>query len=135
MKGSPPPTRVVLDASAAIRVLTGQPDAAPLIQTLSSATLVIAPALMLTEVTNVIWKIGRTGGLGQADPQELLLEARHLVDHLEPDQALQPEALALALHLDHSVYDCLYLALARREAASLVSMDRRLLALAERVLP
>jgi len=116
-------------------VLTGQPDAAPLIQTLSSATLVIAPALMLTEVTNVIWKIGRTGGLGQADPQELLLEARQLVDHLEPDQALQPEALALALHLDHSVYDCLYLALARREAASLVSMDRRLLALAERVLP
>ncbi len=116
-------------------MLTGHPEAATLIRTLSSATLVIAPALMLTEVTNVIWKIGRTGGLDRVDPQELLLQARDLVDRLEPDQTLQPEALALALHLDHSVYDCLYLALARREAASLVSMDRRLLALAERTLP
>ncbi|MEB3297655.1 MAG: hypothetical protein VKL23_08995 [Cyanobacteriota bacterium] len=43
--------------------------------------------------------------------------------------------MALACHLNHPVYDCLYLALARREAASLISSDRRLNALAERVLP
>ena len=54
---------------------------------------------------------------------------------IEPDRQLQAEALALACHLDHPVYDCLYLALARREAATLVSADRRLNALAERVLP
>ena len=30
---------------------------------------------------------------------------------------LQAEALALATHLDHPVYDCLYLVLARREVA------------------
>ncbi len=45
------------------------------------------------------------------------------------------KALALACHHDHPVYDCLYLALARREAATLISMDRRLQQLAERVLP
>jgi predicted nucleic acid-binding protein len=54
---------------------------------------------------------------------------------VEPDRHLQAEALALACHLDHPVYDCLYLALARREAATLVSADGRLNALAERVLP
>jgi predicted nucleic acid-binding protein len=44
-------------------------------------------------------------------------------------------ALALACHHHHPVVDCLYLALARREAATLISMDRRLQKLAERVLP
>jgi len=71
-----------------------------------------------------------------ADPAAAdLAEARELVDRLEPDRHLQAEALALACHLNHPVYDCLYLALARREAASLISSDRRLNAQAERVLP
>ena len=45
------------------------------------------------------------------------------------------EALALACHLNHPVYDCLYLALARREAAAVLTADKRLMALAEQVLP
>ncbi|WP_254987446.1 hypothetical protein [Cyanobium sp. ATX 6E8] len=44
-------------------------------------------------------------------------------------------AQALAFHLDHPFYDCLYLALARREAAVLVTADQRLQQLAARVLP
>lgn len=61
--------------------------------------------------------------------------AADLVDHIEPDRTLLAEALALATHLDHPVYDCLYLVLARREVASLLSADRRLLELANKVLP
>jgi predicted nucleic acid-binding protein len=90
---------------------------------------------MLTEVANTLWKLQRADLLAGLDPQQLLSEARDLVDRVEPDRHLQAEALALACHLDHPVYDCLYLALARREAATLVSADRRLNALAERVLP
>jgi len=45
------------------------------------------------------------------DPQQLLADARDLVDLVEPDRHLQAEALALACHLNHPVYDCLYLAL------------------------
>jgi len=57
------------------------------------------------------------------------------VDHIEPDRHLQVEALALACHLDHPVYDCLYLALARREAALLLTADQKLMTLATQVLP
>ena len=57
------------------------------------------------------------------------------MDVIEPHCHLQAEALALACHLDHPVYDCLYLALARREAALLLTADQRLLQLAARVLP
>lgn len=48
---------------------------------------------------------------------------------------LQAVALALASHHKHPVYDGLDLALARREAAALISADRRLQQRAERVLP
>jgi len=125
----------VLDASAAVRLILADPAAAELAERVGGAALVLAPELMLTELANTLWKLRRADRLNDLDPQELLAEARELVDRLEPDRHLQAEALALACHLNHPVYDCLYLALARREAASLISSDRRLNALAERVLP
>jgi predicted nucleic acid-binding protein len=69
------------------------------------------------------------------DPQQLLADAADLVDQIETDRHLQVEALALACHLNHPVYDCLYLALARREAAFLLTADQRLQRLADQVLP
>ena len=125
----------VLDASAAVRLILADPAAADLAERVGGAALVLAPELMLTELANTLWKLQRADRLNNLDPQELLAEARELVDRLEPDRHLQAEALALACHLNHPVNDCLYLALARREAASLISSDRRLNALAERVLP
>jgi predicted nucleic acid-binding protein len=125
----------VLDASAAVRLILADPAAADLAERVGGAALVLAPELMLTELANTLWRLQRADRLNDLDPQELLAEARELVDRLEPDRHLQAEALALACHLNHPVYDCLYLALARREAASLISSDRRLNALAERVLP
>jgi predicted nucleic acid-binding protein len=108
----------VLDATAAVRLILADPAAADLAERVVGAALVLAPELMLSELANTLWKLQRADRLDNLDPQELLAEAR-----------------ALACHLNHPVYDCLYLALARREAASLISSDRRLNALAERVLP
>ena len=125
----------VLDASAAIRVITGDPVASQWRDQLKKAPLVLAPELMLSEVANTLWKLQRGGNLNGLDPQTLLADARDLVDQIEPDRHLQVEALALACHLDHPVYDCLYLALARREAAQLLTADQRLEKLASKVLP
>jgi predicted nucleic acid-binding protein len=125
----------ILDASAAVRLIVGDPAAAELADLIREAPLVLAPELMLTEVANTLWKLQRAGHLVDLDPQQLLAEAHDLVDRVEPDRHLHVEALALACHLDHPVYDCLYLALARREAATLLTVDRRLRQLAERVLP
>jgi predicted nucleic acid-binding protein len=125
----------VLDASAVVRLITGDPEASQWAQHIERAPLVLAPELMLSEVANTLWKLHRAGHLSAQDPQELLADARDLVDQIEPDRHLQVEALALACHLDHPVYDCLYLALARREAALLLTADQRLQKLASRVLP
>ena len=125
----------VVDASVVLRIVTGHLEAPGLQQQLFDSSFVLAPALLQTEVANGLWKLKRAGALADLNPQDLLKEATELVDHLEPDQNLQVEALALAIHLNHSVYDCLYLALARREAAGLLTVDRRLQALAQQVLP
>jgi predicted nucleic acid-binding protein len=125
----------VLDASAVLRVITHDPMGTAWARQLQEAPLVMAPELMLTEVANALWKLQRAGSLGGLDPQLLLADARDLVDQIEPDRHLQVEALALACHLDHPVYDCLYLALARREAAALLTADQRLQRLAAQVLP
>lgn len=125
----------VLDASAVVSLILLDPVAADWAQTLETAGMVLAPELMLTEVANTLWKLHRAQKLQGVNPQELLAHAKGLVDHIEPDRQLQVEALALAIHFNHSVYDCLYLALARREAATLLTADRKLQTLASQVLP
>ncbi|QVV68754.1 type II toxin-antitoxin system VapC family toxin [Synechococcus sp. LA31] len=127
--------RLVLDASAVVRIIEGSPQAAAFQQAVLDAELVLAPELMLTEVSNALWRLQRAGQLQAESLQQCLSRAAALVDHIEPDRHLQVEALALACHLDHPVYDCLYLALARREAAILLTADQRLQRLAATVLP
>ena len=87
------------------------------------------------EVSNALWRLQRAGQLQAESLQQCLSRAAALVDHIEPDRHLQVEALALVCHLDHPVYDCLYLALARREAAILLTADQRLQRLTATVLP
>ena len=128
-------SRLVLDASAVVRIIEGSPEALELQEALLAADLVIAPELMLTEVANALWRLQRAGQLEVDRLQELLSRAAALVDHIEPDRTLQREALALATHLDHPVYDCLYLVLARREVATLLTADHKLQVLAGKVLP
>ena len=125
----------VLDASVAVRLILLDPAAVDWAQTLERIGLVLAPELMLTEVTNTLWKLHRANQLQGVDPHSLLSQATELIDQIEPDRHLQVEALALAMHLNHSVYDCLYLALARREAATLLTADQKLQSLARQVLP
>jgi len=48
-------------------------------------------------------------------------------DELVPLAGLSRRAAAIALALDHPVYDCFYLALAEARDAPMVTADRRLL--------
>lgn len=68
----------------------------------------IAPTLVIAESCNAVWKRLRRGEVA-ADHAQLVV-AR----------------LTIARALDHPVYDCFYLALAEKEAAALVTADRRL---------
>jgi predicted nucleic acid-binding protein len=119
--------KLVLDASAVVRIIEGSPQAAAMGEALAAADLVLAPELMLTEVANALWRLQRAGQLEGAGLQQRFERAVALIDHIEPDRTLQAEALALATHLDHPVYDCLYLG-PPEKAATTAGQQRWLIA-------
>ncbi|HEX4955307.1 MAG TPA: type II toxin-antitoxin system VapC family toxin [Thermoanaerobaculia bacterium] len=115
--------RVVLDASAAVRVvLQGlwQPELSAF---LAESPMVVAPGLLCAEVANSLWKYVRAGTLPAQEAQERLAEALALADTLVPDRILVEEALAAATQRNSPVYDLLYAVLARRHGATVVTAD------------
>lgn len=117
---------VVLDASAALRAVLDASRQPALIDLIAAAPFVVAPGLLRTEVANALWKYQRAGVVDVAQALERHLEACALVHRFEDDAALFPEALRLAMSIDHPVYDASYLVTARRHAACLVTFDRKL---------
>jgi predicted nucleic acid-binding protein len=128
-------SRLELEASSVVRIIGGSTQTCAFTETVESTELVLAPELMLTEVANTLWRLQSVDQLQVATLQERLRRAVDLVDHIEPDRTLHAEAFALATHLDHPFYVCLYLVLARRDVASLLSADHFLLDLVRNVLP
>jgi len=108
--------------SAALRVIHCDPSAAAWAESLQRALwLLLAPELMLSEG-------GNTLGMHSCRQPErpipsCFADARDLVDQIEPRPPFAGEALALACHLNHPVYELPLFALARREAATLLTAD------------
>ncbi len=57
---------------------------------------------------------------------EYVAQATSLVDEFYRTEDLLREALMEAMRLDHPVYDMLYFVLARREGATLFTLDQKL---------
>jgi predicted nucleic acid-binding protein len=119
---------LVVDASVAIKWFVEEPGANRARLLWEDRAGLVAPDLLVPEVCSAMWRKVR---LGQAVPDQAA-EATHrlrtaLID-LRPTAALATRAMALALALDHPVYDCFYLALAEIEQNAMVTADQRLLA-------
>jgi predicted nucleic acid-binding protein len=86
----------------------------------------LAPDVMPVEVANALWKKVRRGDLAEETLVTALtrLLASDLV--LSPTVSLLLRATRLAVDTAHPVYDCVYLALADQQGATLATADRRL---------
>src|SRR5512142_3501141 len=82
-----------------------------------------APDFALLEVANVMWKRVRAGTLTAEEAMRAIedLPIESLVLHRTED--LVPQALALALAPGFTAYDALYVALATRVGATVVTND------------
>lgn len=125
--------RAVLDASAALRLLLRLEGARELAERLEATSLVLVPDLYCSEVANGLWKYVAAGEIGRTEAIVLFEEALTLADSFVPDRTLAVEALAEASRRDHPVYDLVYLVTARRNGCEIVTMDRRLATLAEKM--
>lgn len=118
--------KVVLDASAALAAVLGQPSATAVLDVLTEAEVVIAPELFSAEVTSGLWKYVSANQLTMDAAAERLDAALKLVDRYHPMTVLAQEVLREASARNHSVYDLHYVVLARREGASILTIDARL---------
>ena len=93
--------------------------------------ILIASELILPETASAFWKYVRAGLIGPEKARAALSKLPERFDMLSPLLPLTEDALEIAVSLNHPVYDCFYLALARRESAPLVTADKRLAAAAQ----
>lgn len=121
---------VVLDASAAVGLVLAMPGTEIFTTSLEQAAFVAAPDIFVAEICNAFWKYRKAELLSMARCEQALEHALCLPDRVEASSSLYLEAFSLSCRHLHPVYDALYLVLARRNNATLLTMDRRLAALA-----
>lgn len=115
----------VVDASVMVMLATGEPGNEEVDRMVESAVFA-APVFALAETANALWRKARVGNITRAEAVRAAKGICPMFTRLAPPQALQNQALDLALRRDHPAYDCFYVALAMREAAPLPTADRRL---------
>lgn len=92
-----------------------------------SNTVIVAPTLIMYEVSNGIYRYHKAGQITQNEAENLLDSALNLGIHFYGDSNLHQEALAFAnLYNLPATYDAHYLALAQRLQVELWTADKRL---------
>lgn len=115
----------VIDASVAIKWTIEEENSAEALA-LASACSLMAPQLLLTECANILWRKVRFGQVSVQKAVEWHGDLAYVPIEYLNDHALLPRALALAVELDHPIYDCLYLAASETCGAPLVTADAKL---------
>jgi len=117
---------IVLDASAAAEIAGKTQNGVDFINVMLQSESVLAPELYISEVTNVMWKLGRNDNDNFDSYMEIAGDCIDYVDEYFDTTVLWKEALKLAQEHDHAVYDMLYAVLARRNDAMLLTLDKKL---------
>ena len=127
--------RLVLDTSAAVNIVLQTSLAPTLMTILEQADRVIAPGLMHSELGSTLWKAVRFSGMDTAQAMNHYEDAIALVDEFIVDETLMRLAIRNAVLHAHPVYDMVFVAAAQQHGCSLLSVDRKLIALARSMDP
>lgn len=120
--------RIVVDSCVALKWFLLEEHSDRARSLLDAGPLLVAPDIVLVEIANGLWKNERLGRVPTVLAMESLAAAPGLIDEFVSSASLLPEAAGLARSLDHPVYDCLYVAAARKLGVNLVTTDAKLLA-------
>jgi predicted nucleic acid-binding protein len=118
----------VADTSVLAALLFGpEPQRAEVEALFCRVSQVHAPAFWQAELLSVLWKAVRSGQLERSTAVRVLDMALHLPVKRRAVFALWNDALEVAIEADHSPYDTLFVALARRLGTVLVTYDQQIL--------
>jgi predicted nucleic acid-binding protein len=113
---------VTVDASVAIKWVVSEPGSNAAERLVQEEALA-APDFMIVECANVLRTKARRGDISPADARSALAGIRATPVQLFASSDYTTYAQELALELDQTVYDCLYLAVALTERMVLVTGD------------
>lgn len=122
---------IVLDCSAAVDISRGTPEGLALMSLMRPGEEVIAPHLLQCEAANALWKYVHAGRMSKEEASDCLTNALALVTEFRDMRALLPEVFAESIRLDHPAYDLFYFVFARRNDATMYTLDKKLIALCE----
>lgn len=118
-------TKVVVDSSVAPKWWFDEIQATEASLLRGGNIQLLAPDLLIAELTNVVVQKVRAGRVSN----QRALEVLNLIDEMKlvliGSSGLKELALDLAVRFHPSAYDCLYAALAIREDCPVVTADRR----------
>ena len=117
---------IVLDACSAVEIVLDTPEGSGLMNMMLKNEKIIASELFRAEVRNSFFKYVRAGRMTKEQADTNIAIAEGLVEQFVPLEENVNEALVAACQYNHSVYDMLYLTLARRYNATLYTLDKRL---------
>ena len=119
---------LVIDASVAVKWMVREGEETDRARTLlGHPEFLIAPDWLLVEAASTFWKKIRGSKLLVIHAERHLEDLPNLFQSLHPARELVELALSWSIRLRHSVYDCLYLALAIREDCKLATFDAGLI--------
>ena len=118
-------SRYVVDASVAIKWYLPEIHDAAARRLLIEGHTLLALDLLFSEGGNILWKRVRSGELSAVEAETILKSLGGLGLSIFASWPLVLLALDIAVQTQRTVYDSLYLALAIREQAILVTADSR----------
>lgn len=118
-------TRLVVDASIAVKWLVAEDGSEVADRLLGGDDELHAPRLLASEIANALWRKVRLGEIERSEAGAMMAAVTDMPLRWNTDETLCAEATRLAIALDRPVYDCVYLALAYRLNALLITADMR----------
>jgi predicted nucleic acid-binding protein len=114
---------LVVDANIAVGWSVESPHSPKCVRLLRETGALIAPDLIIPEVTNAFYQQLKSGSANKDRIMDGLEFLPRWFAELVPSASLRSRAFDLALELKHPAYDCFYLALALMRKAKLVTTD------------
>ncbi len=115
--------RLVVDASVAVKWLIEEGDSDAARDLAAGDDDLHAPRLMASEVAHTLWRKERLGEIDRRAARNMMMAVSAMPIRWSADETVCADAVRIALALDRPVYDCVYLALAHRIDASMVTAD------------
>jgi predicted nucleic acid-binding protein len=117
--------KFIVDASVAVKWYLAETDSGIAHRILLGGHDFIAPDLLLVELANALYKAWLNGAIDDVHTEMALGHIPQNIRTFFPVTDLVADAVVISRILRHSVYDCVYLALAWQTGAKIVTADER----------